>query len=924
MPTKLLQVVLCSATLGFGLCASVTAANDSFVLRAERIMPVSAELPWEISNGVMIVRDGRIEAIGTDIKIPPDLQVIDLPHATVVPGLVSAASTLGGAHRGDESIAAGYHAADAFDRYGNFAPTLAAGVTTVHISPGEHRLVTGQGAVMKLAGTPAQRAILVCSDLAVNLGVAKPPLDVTFSFPASADVAIPLPVRQRPASRLAQFQALKQAVTSALANPHNVPFTTHAPALADVWREKLPLRIRASQPADILGSIRFLRESGHKGYLVTGARADRVADAIRSAGLPIVLQPTDLFRACAGDLGTDPANGVDDSCEFRALSGIKIALAPSPDASLTDLRLLAARASRQGLGGRRALEAITRSAAEVLGVADRVGSLAPGKDADFLVMTGRPLDVSSHVNQVYVQGKSVFAPAAESHRALVIRAGTIWTKPGHTITAGEILIENGKIVAVGTSVPHPPFARVIDAGPDGFVTPGFIDACSHLGLEGDHASIDNSNRLSKLFGAADVTDLRVCRAGVTTVLVTPYAVSSLGSPYAAIKTAGTQRTLRVIKDPVSVLFDASRLDPLGVAETLEKPLAAGKKYLDSWVKYDKDLKEFLKKKQAGKSNAKSATQQSEQTSEAKEPDPVTGTWELTVTGTPIAETLTMIVEMQLINTAVQGRIIVSGFPLAGSVSGTFAGTHLSAAVTLNRSDIPGPIGLEADLAPPDQMRGTVSAEGMSFPVTGKRTDKTPVEIKVTRRRLRGVDGRPLPPKINPALEPLKELLEKKIPVVAKVETAAQIRAVLDLLVDKYQLSVTLLNAEGAAAHAARLAEKKVTVIVPQAVLSKRHNRDYLQADDLARRGVSIAFQSGVEDGARHLPAVVLYAVERGLDADVALAALTIEAARAFKIENRVGSIEPGKDADLVIFNGHPFKQAGQVQNVVVDGQEVLP
>jgi imidazolonepropionase-like amidohydrolase len=157
-----------------------------------------------------------------------------------------------------------------------------------------------------------------------------------------------------------------------------------------------------------------------------------------------------------------------------------------------------------------------------------------------------------------------------------------------------------------------------------------------------------------------------------------------------------------------------------------------------------------------------------------------------------------------------------------------------------------------------------------------------------------------------------------------VTTPAQIREVLDLLVDKHELAVTLLNAEGARVHAARLAEKKVTVIPPPGVLRKRRYRDYHQADDLARRGVPIAFQSNAEDGARHLPAVILYAVERGLDAEQALAASTIGAARAFKIDDRVGSIKPGKDADFAIFSDHPFRGAGRVLRIVVDGKEVRP
>ncbi len=70
--------------------------------------------------------------------------------------------------------------------------------------------------------------------------------------------------------------------------------------------------------------------------------------------------------------------------------------------------------------------------------------------------------------------------------------------------------------------------------------------------------------------------------------------------------------------------------------------------------------------------------------------------------------------------------------------------------------------------------------------------------------------------------------------------------------------------------------------------------------------------------------MVLYAVAQGLDAEHALAALTIDAAHAYKIDDRVGTIEPGKDGDIVIFSGHPFQDAGQVTAVVVCGKEVNP
>jgi len=282
----------------------------------------------------------------------------------------------------------------------------------------------------------------------------------------------------------------------------------------------------------------------------------------------------------------------------------------------------------------------------------------------------------------------------------------------------------------------------------------------------------------------------------------------------------------------------------------------------------------------------------------------------------------MTIMVQLMNSNVEGRITRSNLGFTGTLTGTFDGKHMSAEAVVTLPDVPGPLQIEVDLTKEDVFSGSASVAEFSFPIKGQRVDKKPVEFKVSRRPLRGKDGRPLPPTVNPQLEPLKALLEKRIPAVVKASTPAQIREVLDLLVAKQALHVTLMNAEGAGEHAARLKEKKVPVIVAPAVLQRRRNRDYHQADELSRRGVPIVFQSSVEDGARHLPAVALYSVERGLDAEAALAAMTVEAARAFKIDTRVGSLEPGKDADLVIFNGHPFKEAGQVLRVVVDGKEV--
>ncbi|MHC4180091.1 MAG: amidohydrolase family protein, partial [Planctomycetota bacterium] len=740
------------ALVAVGVMSSPAKADpDSFALRARRILPVSPDLPWVIANGVIVVREGRVVAVGTDVEIPPDLPTIEFPDGTVIPGLVAAASNLvgerprggtamfisggfvimssGGGQAGDKSIAAGYRAVDGFDRYENYARTLAAGVTSVHLNPGSHRLLTGQGAVAKLGGPPPGRVVRPRADLTVNLGpdVNDPPADVTYPFPASADVAITPGRRQRPGSRMGQFLALEEAVCDALAGKRGEQFSIHGPALARAWKDRLPLRIRADRTGDLLGGIKFLRQQQRAGYFVGGAEVDRVADAIRGANVPLVYQPRNRFRAPGGDIGRDPAALGAPLCDFEALEGVKVALAPPLGQPVADLRLAAVRASGAGLGPRRALEAITRTAAEILGVADRVGSLAPGKDADLLVLSGDPLEVSSHVQAVYVQGRRVFEPPAGG--ALVVKAGTIWAAPGKEIRDGQILVENGKIVAVGRSVPHPPFARVIDARPDGFVTPGLIDAHGHLGLHGDRSAASRDMRLSKLVGAADVTDRRVSAAGITTVLMAPYSGSSMGSPSAAIKTSGARRADRVIRDPAAVLFDVGRADPTTVQATLGKSLAAGKKYLDTWKKYEKDLKEFLEAKEKGEKPEAGEESKEEETKEEAGPDPVTGTWEAEARGGPLPMPVTMTIVIQLTGSTVEGRITRSSMGFTGSISGTFDGKHLSAEIAVDMPGVETTATLEADLVEEDHFKGTVTVEGVTAQIEGRRVDKTPVDLK---------------------------------------------------------------------------------------------------------------------------------------------------------------------------------------------------
>lgn len=915
--------ILWLAALTTGLLlpqASRCEEGNSFVLRAGQILPVSPGLPWVIRDGIVVVRDGRITAVGADVEIPRDLPLIERPDEVVMPGLVAAITEEGGRHGGDESIAAGYLAADAFDRYGNFARTLAAGVTTVHLNAGDHRLLSGQGAVVKLAGPPESRVLLSQADLNINLGEAinAPPPDVTFPFPASSDVAIPVPKLQRPSSRMGQLIGLDEALEAALGDEPDAPYSHHSRALAAAWKAGRALRVNADRAVDLLAALDYLKRKNRKGYLVGGAEAYRVAATLRREKVPLVYRPRSRFRSTGMDLGSDPDVLSTDYGDLDRLDGVTVALGVPLGQPISDLRLAAVAVCGAGVDARRTLEAVTRIPAEILGVAQRVGSLAPGRDADLLVLSDDPLKVRAHVRQVFVNGVKVFE-SRPSSGALVVRAGTIWVSPEKRVRDGEILIEDGKIAAVGESVPHPPSARVIDAGPDAFVTPGFVDGRGHLGMMGDRSSVPPDIDLTRLVGAPDETHRRVARAGVTTVVMSPYTYSPRGSRLSAVKTAGRSREERVLRGTAAVAFNVRGGDPATVEDSTRNVLAAGKRYLEKWQKYEKELAEYLEKKKKGE---KIEGKKPDEVVKEAVADPITGVWAGEAFGGPLPAPQSGKVALQLDGDQVEGRVIDPVNVPEHRIVMTLGGKRLTGYVEVDTGGMGQPK-IEAEIIEEDKITGKATVAGISVQFRGTRVEKGAVEFKVTKRR-RSRGGRPLPPKVDPSLEPIRALLEKRIPALVDVSGPAQIREILKLFLDEFKTPVVLLNAEGAHQNAERLAKAKVGVVLPRNLVRQRHHRDFHLGDDLARRGIPLAFQSGAEDGARDLPFHVLYAVERGLAADAALAALTLDVARMYKLDDRIGSLEPGKDGDLNIFRGHPFKAGSRVQRVIINGEEVKP
>jgi hypothetical protein len=386
-----------------------------------------------------------------------------------------------------------------------------------------------------------------------------------------------------------------------------------------------------------------------------------------------------------------------------------------------------------------------------------------------------------------------------------------------------------------------------------------------------------------------------------------------------VKTGGKDRLSRVVRKTAGVIFHLRDVDPMKIGEQLTKHLEEGKKYREKWLKYEKELAEW-KEKQAKGEKVDGEAEAEEAAEEEQKEDPITGTWTLTISGGPMPEPQTATMQLRLTGSDIEGRIIVPGMPEEAKVVATFDGKHISGEIQMDIEGMGYPT-VEADLVEEDHIVGIVSFEGMEVDLDAQRTDKEAPEFKVVKRRTRGKGGRPLPPKVEEKLEPIRAMLDKKIPAVCAVRTAAQIDAVLKVA-ESFEVSVVLVGAEEAAAHAETLIEKSVGVVVPKDMVRWWNERWYHQSDDLSRKGVSIAFQSDAEDGARALPLLGLHAVERGLSPDAALAAFTTKAAKMYKLDDDIGSLEAGRFGDLVIFSGHPFEVGSSVTRVIINGEEV--
>ncbi|MGM0588272.1 MAG: amidohydrolase family protein [Bacteroidota bacterium] len=394
----------------FGISLLVFLLMGTFLSPAQAQIAIQADTLYTmedgsapIINGVVLVNNGKIEQIGSqsDITVPNSYERHSA--SVVTPGLIDAHSVVGlaGIYNQDHDqdqletsspIQPELRAIDAYnsrEELVDFVRSL--GVTTLHTGHGPGALISGQTMIVK-TGSPDLRESLIDSTamLAMTLGNG---ISREFKSPGTDAKGIAM---LRQTFIKAQEYAEKM-------NSDNPPSRDLAQeTLVHVLNGEIPAMITAQTATEINAAIRLAEEFGFKLVLDGAAESYLIMEVIRKAEVPVFVHPT-MVRNYGGT-----KNAKYTTAAELQTAGIPFAFQSGYEGYVPKSRIVlfeAAIASANGLNRVDALASLTREPAEILGIADRVGTLEPGKDADIVLYDGDPLEYTTHVTKVFINGR---------------------------------------------------------------------------------------------------------------------------------------------------------------------------------------------------------------------------------------------------------------------------------------------------------------------------------------------------------------------------------------------------------------------------------------------------------------------------------------------------------------------------------------
>jgi imidazolonepropionase-like amidohydrolase len=384
-----------------------TSGTDRLAIVGGRVVPVEGS-PFQ--DGVVLVHDGRIEALGRDVRVPDGVDRVDATGKVVLPGLVDAHTHLGVHEEGEgwagqdtneltDPVTPQVRALDAINPYDlGFTDAIAGGVLTVNVNPGSGNAIGGQTVAVRCAGRTVDEMVLRAPS-GMKSALGENPKRVYGDR------------KQLPSTRLGTAAAIRDALVKAanyLAKRERgdgefVERDLRWEALALVLRGEIPWRQHCHRADDIATALRLADEFGYRLVIDHGTEAVLLADTLAARGVPVLIGPLITSRS-----KVELRNRSLASPARLAAAGVELAIITDhPVVPVHLLHLQAALAVREGLDPEAALRAITLTPARVLGLEDRLGSLAPGKQATLCLWSGDPLDVRSRVEAAWIEGRRV-------------------------------------------------------------------------------------------------------------------------------------------------------------------------------------------------------------------------------------------------------------------------------------------------------------------------------------------------------------------------------------------------------------------------------------------------------------------------------------------------------------------------------------
>lgn len=368
-----------------------------------------------LDPGTVLMEHGKITAVGQDLTVPAQATVVPAAGKYIFPGFIDAHCHVGiieeiyqtegdDANEVTDPITPHLRALDAINPEDlGFADAVAGGITTVCVSPGSANVIGGEMLAMKTHG------------IIVDQMVIKSPVGLKIAFGENPK-RVYGNQNKAPNTRMATAGLLREALTKAgnymrkhqhgISEPGNIPDTDlRMDVLVRVLRREIPVRAHAHRADDIASAVRIAEEFGLRLVIEHCTEGHKIANYLAQKGIPAVVGPNISTRSKVELKDRDVRTSA-----VLAQAGVPVALMTDhPEIPIQHLRLCAGLAVREGLPEELALEAITIQGARVLGIEDRVGSLAVGKDADLVVLDGHPLELQTKVEKVFINGNQVFS-----------------------------------------------------------------------------------------------------------------------------------------------------------------------------------------------------------------------------------------------------------------------------------------------------------------------------------------------------------------------------------------------------------------------------------------------------------------------------------------------------------------------------------